>query len=63
MQQIATELSNSGMLKASDIINMYPLFKKKAPELISLFKLIAQGGPKALLSAQGMGIIAKLSKH
>lgn len=62
VQSIMNEVSGMRVLDGMKIEGMYPYFKSHYRELIGLFNLIGHGGVKALLSAQGIGLVTKLAR-
>lgn len=62
VQNMANEISNTRMLKASTFLKMYPLIKDNKEDLLELFRLITEGGITSLLSVRGGKLISKFSK-
>ena len=60
VQRVLEEVSNMRVLTGSSIVRMYPMFQQKRRELTELFRMIAEGGVKSLLSMRGAQIINKL---
>lgn len=61
-QNLANEISNMRILKASELLAMEPLLKANKEPLAKLFKMVAKGGPKALLSIDGARLLTSF-KH
>lgn len=62
VQNALNELSNARVLTSRNIISMYPFFKKHQRELVELFKMVRDGGVKALVSVKGGALINNLRK-
>lgn len=63
IQNIMNEVSGMGLLVGRQIEGMYPYFRSHHAELRQLFKLIANGGVKSIMSGQGIALITKLAKR
>lgn len=62
VQGVMNDVSNMRVLKGSQIVSMYPYFKKHEMELIQLFRMVGTGGIKSLMSGKGIGLITKLAR-
>ena len=60
IQQIMNDVSNMRMLQGGKIVSLYPFVKKHQNELYQIFRIVADGGVKSLLSPTGMNVISKL---
>ena len=60
VQGMANEISNMRVLNSRSLISVQPLIQRNGPELKRLFTLIANGGPKALLSMEGARLLMSL---
>lgn len=60
VQQIMNDVSNMRMLQGGKIVQFYPFVKKHQNELYQVFKMVADGGIKSLVSPSGMSIISKI---
>lgn len=63
VQQLAKEISNMGVLKSKSILRMVPVFNKHQNELIELFRMVSEGGARALFSIKAGNLIRKLSSN
>lgn len=61
IQQELNELSNSRVLTGRKIMSMLPYYKSHRNTLNELFKLVSQGGVKAVLSMKGAQLMSKLT--
>lgn len=61
IQQELNELSNSRVLTGKKIMSMLPYYKSHRNTLNELFKLVSQGGVKAVLSMKGAQLMSKLT--
>lgn len=61
IQNELNQLSNSRVLTGKKIMSMLPYYKSHRTLLNELFKLVSQGGIKAVLSMKGAQLMSKLS--
>ncbi len=62
LQQELNEFSNSRVLDGNKLKTMLPMYKRHKNEITELIRMIAQGGPKAVLSIRGAQLINSLRK-
>ena len=62
MQNLANEISNMRVLNAHELLTMAPLFRANKDAFAKLFKMIAKGGPKALLSMEGAKLLTSFKR-
>lgn len=63
VQGIMNEVSGMRVLDGGKIEGMYPYFRSHQVELMQLFRLVGNGGVKALMSGQGIGLVTKLARR
>lgn len=61
IQEELNQLSNARVLTGKKVVSMLPFYKKHSNTLHELFKLVSQGGIKAVLSMKGAQLMTKLS--
>lgn len=61
IQNELNELSNSRVLTGRKLMSMLPYYKSHRNTLNELFKLVSQGGVKAVLSIKGAQLMSKLT--
>lgn len=61
IQNELNELSNSRVLTGRKLMSMLPYYKSHRNTLNELFKLVSQGGVKAVLSMKGAQLMSKLT--
>lgn len=62
VQNIFNELSNTRAVTANTVLRAYPIYKAREMDIKQLFSLMRENGIKGLLSMQGAGLLAKLTR-
>lgn len=63
VQTLANEISNMRALNGAQLISIAPTLYNNKDSLRRLFRLIATGGPKALLSMEGAKALMSLRNN
>ena len=62
VQNLANEISNLRVLDGSKLLSLAPAFRANKEAFGKLFTLIANGGPKALLSMDGAKLLTSFKR-
>lgn len=63
VQKIFDDISNMRLLKGGLIRSSYPYIKSHQNDLYQLFTMVANGGVKSLMSANGISVVTRLAKR
>lgn len=61
VQAELNELSNSRVLTGAKLCSMLPLYRAKKKDFFEMFRMIATGGVKSLMSIKGAQLIKNLT--